>query len=175
MDYEDVKDWFAPAHFENLSKEEKLARASFEEMVAGVSFGQDAFGITQFPEELGRSVTVDHEESLFEDQIATTIKMNEGSLERSMSSSSASLAASRVQSRPQNTLLTIEEQQFSVISSEDGASINSLLGGTELGLSQYDAMQLASGASSQDQFSIQTLGDTSNLQVVPSSAALEAA
>ncbi|MEN0061383.1 MAG: DUF6603 domain-containing protein [Myxococcota bacterium] len=37
--YDTVTEWFAPAQYEKLKRKEKLARASFEEMVGGVSFG----------------------------------------------------------------------------------------------------------------------------------------
>ena len=175
MEYEEVKDWFAPAHYEALSKQEKLTRASFEEMVAGVSFGQDSFGMTQFPEELGRTVTVDYEESLFEDQVATEIKLSGGSLQRSSFLSSASLVTSRMLVSSADPIFNIQEAEFSVISSNDGVAVRSSKTNVDGGLSQYDAMQILSGETIQDELTHQTMGSTSNLQIVPSSAVLEAA
>jgi hypothetical protein len=43
IDTEDVKDFFAPAQFLEMSDDEKLASPSFEELPAGVTLGGDAF------------------------------------------------------------------------------------------------------------------------------------
>ena len=46
VQFDRVKDFFAPAQFLNLSDDEKLTAPSFEPMVAGVSAGNDSFIFT---------------------------------------------------------------------------------------------------------------------------------
>ena len=68
-----VQDWFAPAQFEALDQREKLSRASFEEMDAGVTFGDAAPQVTA-QVDLCREATLDHEEVWWEPEAATVLK-----------------------------------------------------------------------------------------------------
>ncbi|MGB5758084.1 MAG: DUF6603 domain-containing protein, partial [Acidimicrobiales bacterium] len=67
ISYEEALDWFAPAQFEDLGRAARLERESFEEMTAGVSFGEAVTATTPHVDELGRSVEVVYEESVYQD------------------------------------------------------------------------------------------------------------
>ncbi len=62
-------DWFAPAQFEVLGRSEKLSRASFEEMNAGVTFGHPGAAVTSRPDELTTSVDTGYEEDSLTDSV----------------------------------------------------------------------------------------------------------
>jgi hypothetical protein len=64
-------DWFAPAQFEVLGRSEKLARASYEEMNAGVTFGHPGAAVTSRPDELTTSVDTGFEEDSLTDSVST--------------------------------------------------------------------------------------------------------
>lgn len=63
LSYKEEQDWFAPAQYEQMGQAEKLSRASFEEMCAGVSFGGSQLETTAHPDTLCTEGSMDYEES----------------------------------------------------------------------------------------------------------------
>jgi hypothetical protein len=167
--YDTTVDWFPPAHFEALGKTEKLSRASFEEMTAGVSFGSTDVVMPDNPDSLGREITVDYEEDLFEGAPQASFKRNSGSLDRSVAAGSAGFSQRHVTAQPTTTVLSLTMPQFTVVSAEDGAIAEDLLLTMDLpsgGMNQFEALTAATALT-------QSLEITGTFVVVPVSAALE--
>jgi hypothetical protein len=71
-DWDAVLDWFAPAQYDDMTRTEKLAAPSYEEMTAGVRLGA---GGVSFPEAEATTVTPDYEERIL-DEDATRARGN---------------------------------------------------------------------------------------------------
>lgn len=134
-------DWFAPAQYERMSDDEKLARASFEEMDAGVSFGGGGLETTTDPEALGRETVLDYEDVMYENAPATALKLEPGHLLNAALSGSASLHLAGTEPVSAATF-TVAEPAFSVVSDMDATPTDPLSG---VVVSQYEAMRIQEG------------------------------
>ena len=155
-------DWFAPAQFEVLSQSEKLARASFEQMDAGVTFGLPDARITARPDELSTSVDTGYEEETY------TVPEDD-SLANSVGSGAAAIALRRAGAAPAPAF-TIAATEYTLVRAADGAEATLALADSGVpagGVSQYDALRARSLRIAGDP------GARARMIVAPFSAALE--
>ena len=155
-------DWFAPAQFEVLGQSEKLSRASFEEMDAGVTFGLPDARITARPDELVTSVDTGYEEETY------TVP-DDDSLANSVGSGATAIALSRagVAGPP---AFTIAATEYTLVRAADGAEAKPALADSGVasgGVSQYEALRARSLRIAADP------GARSRMIVAPYSAALD--
>lgn len=155
-------DWFAPAQFEVLDRAEKLSRASFEEMDAGVTFGLPEARITARPDDLATSVDTTYEEETF------TVDDDE-SLANSVGSGAAAMALRRL-GAPPDAAFTIAPTEYTLVRAADGAEARLALADTGVpagGVSQHDALRARTARIAGDP------GARTRMIVVPFTAALE--
>lgn len=139
--WETKTDWFAPAQFERMSNDEKLARASFEQMDAGVSFGGGTLATTPNAAALGREATLDFEDVLYENTPATVLKLETGYILNAAQSGLASLQMAGVE-QATAPAFTVLEPVFSVINDVDATLQNQT---AAVAVSQYEALSQAQG------------------------------
>lgn len=167
-DVEEVLDWFAPAQFESMTQTEKLSRSSFEEMPAGVSFGQSSAATTAFPNKLGRSAALDYEEALWDDAPPIVVATPAGTVLHSAQAGSAANRLRRIEP-PTAKEFTFMPVAFTLVDEEDGGEATGVLGDVGLplgGVGQGAALTaLASRAP----------GRQARFRVVSAASALEAA
>jgi hypothetical protein len=159
----EVTDWFAPAQFEVLGPQEKLSRSSFEEMPAGVSFGEAALRSTAFPAKLGRSVEIGHEEVLWDDAPAVKVIPAPGSLRRAALSGSAAQSLRRAEPAVAGEF-AILPMAFTVVDVQTGVEVGATL----------DAVGVARGGVPQSMANRAQADSVAACRVVSASSALEA-
>ncbi len=126
-------DWFAPAQFEELDRAEKLARASFEEMNAGVTFGHAEAEIAA--DELTTWVDTAYEEDEWVEE--------EGSLADSAHSGAAGMALAHTQSRA-TPAFVIASTEYALVNALDGtvaSAVPTTITIARAGMSQFEALR----------------------------------
>jgi hypothetical protein len=98
-DWDAVTDWFAPAQFDDMTRTEKLAAPSYEEMTAGVRFGA---GGVSFPEAEAATVTPDYEVRILDEE--ATRKGGRLPLKGTLLAATAALALEPSLRRPARTV-----------------------------------------------------------------------
>jgi hypothetical protein len=164
VEWQLADDWFAPAQFEELGRIEKLSRASFERMPAGVTFGAPGAAIPE-GEGMTTSVTTDYEEETWRPEPAAD------PLAHSVRSGAAGVGLRHLDARAVTPRFTIAPTAYTVVRVGDGSTAVDALrdaGVARGGVSQYDARRARRQAIARDE------GNAARLVVVPASAALEA-
>ncbi|WP_282607800.1 DUF6603 domain-containing protein [Pelagibius sp. Alg239-R121] len=121
-----ANDWFAPAQFEELGTSQRLSRDSFEEMQAGVSFGNPDTVISLHAH-LTSSVVTDYEE---------------GSLENAIGTGAAGMAL-RHRAPPAEPMFVIQPTSYTVARTSTGGEAAQVLrqaGAATGGVNQYTAL-----------------------------------
>jgi hypothetical protein len=165
VDPELANDWFAPAQFEVLARTDKLTRASFEEMTAGVTFGAPAVAIPS-RDDLMTQVSTEYESDTWEPDPAADF------LSQSVRTGAAGIGLRHMVAPTMSPLFTISPTAYTLVRSADGVTAADSLGDAGLplgGVSQYDAMQARNSAIAADE------GEATRLVLVPVTAALEPA
>ncbi len=106
--YELVDDWFAPAQYESMGRTEKLTRASYEMMVAGVSFGTTE---PKVDTDLATTAPTGYE--------TETWAPDTDPLEMAIRTSGMGLA-DRFGSAPVTPMFTVAPTNYTVVSTADG-------------------------------------------------------
>ena len=125
-DKEYADDWFAPAQFEVLGTSQRLSRDSFEEMHAGVTFGNPETAVTAHGD-LANSVVTDYEE---------------GTLENSVGMGAASMGMRHFEQTTE-PMFVIQPTAYTVARTGDGGEASRVLsdaGATTGGVDQYTAL-----------------------------------
>ena len=167
-DYSIIQDWFAPANFEKMSANEKLDRASFEEMDAGVAFGMAAIATSADASRLGREAVLDYEDVLFENVPDSELKLPEGYLLMAARAGSASRRLASTEAK-QVPLFSVAEPVFTVVSDIDAVTASDVLsavGLSDAGGNQYAALAAVAAV---------TEADGQNVRVVSAATALSVA
>jgi hypothetical protein len=162
--WELTNDWFAPAQFEVLSRTDKLTRASFEEMTAGVTFGPPAVAIPS--RDLMAEVSTAYESDMWEPDPAADF------LAQSVRTGAAGVGLRHLVAPTSSPLFTIAPTAYTIVRSADGATAAGPLGDAGLplgGVSQHDAMRARNLAIAADE------AEATKLVLVPVTAALEPA
>ena len=154
-DKEYADDWFAPAQFEDLGTSQRLSRDSFEEMHAGVTFGNSETAVTAHGD-LANSVVTDYEE---------------GTLENSAGMGAASIGLRHFEQATE-PMFVIRPTAYTVVKTADGVEAKQALrdAGAELGgVDQYAALAARNTRIHAD------AAEASRIVVVPATATLAAA
>lgn len=162
VDWDLADDWFAPAQFEVLGKTDKLTRASFEEMTAGVTFG--APGVEVPRKALMTQVSTAYEEDTWEPDPAADF------LGQSVHTGAAGTGLRHLRAPTTSPLFTVAPTAYTLVRSIDGATAADVLGDAGLpvdGVSQYAALRARNAAIAEDG------SKAARLVLVPQSAALE--
>jgi uncharacterized protein DUF6603 len=169
VDWELADDWFAPAQFEVLGKTDKLTRASYEEMTAGVTFG--APGVDVPAEGQTVKLTVVYEEETWEpDEQPWTLDAAVDSIAHSVHTGAAGAALRHLAVPTTTPRFTITPTTYTVVRSADGAPAADVLADAGLptdGVTQHAALGARNAAIAEDG------SRASRLVLVPRSAALE--
>jgi hypothetical protein len=151
-----------------MTQTEKLSRSSFEEMPAGVSFGQSSAASTAFPDKLGRSAVLDYEEVLWEEAPPVVVTTRVGTVRRSAQAGSAANQLRRIEP-PASSEFTVMPVAFTLVAEEDGTEATRVL--TDVGLASGGVGQGAAlGA-----LASRAPGRQALYRVVSAASALEAA
>lgn len=147
-EFEKVLDYFAPAQFEDLTRADKLARASFEEMPAGVSFGASDAVVTAHPDTLATTSRAGYEEKWWEDADDTDIRtINKGSGPGALGLSAGSAAQALGQTTARATpTYAVAPVAYVIVDEITGVSDAGLADGAAAG-SQRAAMDASAGLS----------------------------
>jgi hypothetical protein len=155
---EPANDWFAPAQFEVLGRTDKLTRASFEEMNAGVTFGAPTVAIPS-RNDLMTKVSTEYESEVWEPDPAADFLL------QSVHTGAAGIGLRHLVAPTASPMFTIAPTAYTLVRSADGVTAVEPLGG----VSQYDAMRARNSAIAADE------GEANRLVLVPVTAALEPA
>jgi hypothetical protein len=155
---EPANDWFAPAQFEVLGRTDKLTRASFEEMNAGVTFGAPTVAIPS-RNDLMTKVSTEYESEVWEPDPAADFLL------QSVHTGAAGIGLRHLVAPTASPMFTIAPTAYTLVRSADGVTAVEPLGG----VSQYDAMRVRNSAIAADE------GEANRLVLVPVTAALEPA
>jgi hypothetical protein len=164
-------DWFAPAQFEVLHGTDKLTRASFERMTAGVTFGAPATAIAE-GEGITTSVSTGYESAEARAKVKWQVDPSADPLADSVRSGAAGVGLRHVAARAVTPMFVISPTTYSLARSVDGtraAEVSSDSGLSMDGVSQYDAQRARRAAIAEDE------RDATRIVVVAASAVLEAA
>jgi hypothetical protein len=137
-----LDDWFAPAQFEKLSGPDRLSRASFELMTAGVTFGTPEAGVSA-DDVLTTSVTTDYEDDEYEPAqpaLAEAVRMG-----------AASYALRRTVTAPSAPIFAVTPTTYVVVDTIDGTPAGSSPNAQAHGGSQHSAIQLRARLVGSDQ------------------------
>ena len=166
IDWDLANDWFAPAQFETLGKTDKLTRASFEEMTAGVTFGAPGVAIpasTNLMTKVSTAYEVEAEDTWVPDPSADF-------LAHSIHSGAAGIGLRHRVAPTQSPTFSIAPTTYTVARTADGATAADVLAGAGMsldGITQYDAMNARNAAI------LDAESNSSRLVLVPRSTALE--
>jgi hypothetical protein len=164
VDWELTDDWFAPAQFETLSKTDKLTRASFEEMTAGVTFG--APGVEVPPLEWMAKLSTAYEVGSPQPDASAD------PLAASVRTGAAGAGLRHLVTPVATPLFTIAPTAYTVVRSVDGATATEVLGAAGLpidGVDQHAAITARNATIAADE------SPASRFVVVPRTTAMEAA
>ncbi len=92
--FETVPDWFPPAQFDDMSRSERLAAPSYEQMTAGVRFGTESVSISDDPEHT-RAVTPGFESKILDLELDTSQSLGELPLATDLATATAVLRLDR--------------------------------------------------------------------------------
>jgi hypothetical protein len=171
VEWDLADDWFAPAQFEVLGRTDKLTRASYEEMTAGVTFGAPGVAV---PDD-GLTVTLEvayEEETWGPDEEPWVLDAAADSFAHSVRTGAVGAGLRHYVAPTVTPRFTIAPTTYTVVRSIDGAPAADVLaaGGLPLdGLSQHAAMNARASSIVEDG------SRSSRLVLVPASAALEPA
>ncbi|MEM7341408.1 MAG: DUF6603 domain-containing protein [Actinomycetota bacterium] len=150
-----LDDWFAPAQFEQIGRNEKLTRESFELMNAGVTFGSPVTVVTADTDANCHTITVDYETEVFtdaEEAMATFARL--GAIGEAVAIETGAIQA----------LVSMDAPEYMVVNALDGTR-STVVDEAVTGLSQHDALQLID-------FAVAGGAMADSLMIVPTAATL---
>ena len=171
VDWDLANDWFAPAQFETLGKTDKLTRASFEEMTAGVTFGPPGVAIPASTDVMA-NVSTAYETEEFEDEEPWIADPAADFLAHSVHTGAGGTGLRHFVAPTASPMFSIAPTTYTLVRTADGSTATDVLDGAGLpldGASQYAAMKARNAAITDDE------SNSSLLVLVPATTALEPA
>lgn len=172
VDWDLADDWFAPAQFETLGKIDKLTRASFEEMTAGVTFGAPGVAIPA-DTDLMTTVSTAYETDAFDDDDDKETWGPDPAadfLAHSVNTGAAGTGLRHMVAPTASPMFAITPTAYTLVRTTDGATAADVLDDAGLpvnGVTQYEAMKARHAALADVE------AKASRLVLVPHSTALE--